>query len=207
MTRIYCLYKNRLRKQFSENRFIDLKKKIYFIQYIEKSHRPTEIPLVTRNHGRVGWGKNEKKKRKVDVDMPFVVAQYNHHIGYVDLHDADLHNAVQLSNYRVAIRGRKWWCTLFASGLNCSLVNAWKTNQTNARTRFEGSRDWKQMTHFRVTAMMATTMTIDSSNVCVEKYATISISPYQISTFPDKLKMCIDDQADYKILCKIPTAI
>lgn len=63
---------------------------------------------------------SKEQKKKVDVDMPLVIAQYNRHMGGVDLHD----NAV--SNYRVAIRGKKWWWTLFASGLNSSLVNAWK---------------------------------------------------------------------------------
>lgn len=42
-----------------------------------------------------------ENKSLSDVDMPLVIVQYNRHMGSVDHHD----NAV--SNYRVAIRGKK----------------------------------------------------------------------------------------------------
>lgn len=63
---------------------------------------------------------DKQQKKKVPVQIAQLIHHYNHNMGGVDLHD----NAV--SNYRVAIRGKKWWWTLFASGLDSALVNAWK---------------------------------------------------------------------------------
>lgn len=41
-------------------------------------------------------------------------------MGGVDLHD----NAV--ANYRVGIRGKKWWWPLWTNSVNSTTVNAWK---------------------------------------------------------------------------------
>lgn len=41
-------------------------------------------------------------------------------MGGVDLHD----NAVQ--NYRIAVRGKKWYFPLFSTCVDSALVNAWK---------------------------------------------------------------------------------
>lgn len=64
------------------------------------------------------YNKHQKKKNIVEISQ--VISHYNQWMGGVDLHD----NAI--SNYRVAIRGKKWWWILFISGLDNALVNAWK---------------------------------------------------------------------------------
>ncbi|KAK9685945.1 Transposase IS4 [Popillia japonica] len=50
-----------------------------------------------------------------------MIAQYNKYMGGVDLHD----NGV--SNYRINVRGKKWWWPLFVINLlDSTIVNAWK---------------------------------------------------------------------------------
>ncbi|KAK9717321.1 Transposase IS4 [Popillia japonica] len=49
-----------------------------------------------------------------------MIAQYNKYMGGVDLHD----NGV--SNYRINVRGKKWWWPLFINLLDSTSVNAWK---------------------------------------------------------------------------------
>jgi hypothetical protein len=83
-----------------------------------------EVTLAT-NHQKIEpmastfrYDKNLKKK--VNKDVAQVIHQYNLYMGGVDLHD----NAV--SNYRIAIRGKKWWWPLFVTRVDSAMVNAWK---------------------------------------------------------------------------------
>lgn len=41
-------------------------------------------------------------------------------MGGVDLHDNDI------ANYRIKIRGKKWWWPLFSNAVDSTIVNAWK---------------------------------------------------------------------------------
>lgn len=59
--------------------------------------------------------------------VPHAITEYNSYMGGVDLHD----NA--LSNYRIGIRGKKWWWPLFKNTLGSMMVNAWKLHQTIAK--------------------------------------------------------------------------
>lgn len=61
-----------------------------------------------------------KLKKYATYNMPDVIAKYNQGMGGVDLHD----NAV--ANYRIAMRGKKWWWPLFINTLDSMMVNAWK---------------------------------------------------------------------------------
>lgn len=64
-------------------------------------------------------GSSEAGKH-VAVHQPGLFQRYNNGMGGVDLHD----NAVQ--NYRIAIRGKKWYFPLFTTCVDSALVNAWK---------------------------------------------------------------------------------
>lgn len=44
-------------------------------------------------------------------------------MGGVDLHDNGI------ANYRIRIRGKKWWWPLFSNGIDSAIVNAWKIYQ------------------------------------------------------------------------------
>lgn len=63
---------------------------------------------------------NRKEKKQEIVQQPNTIFQYNQGMGGVDLHD----NAI--ANYRIRIRGKKWWWPLFTNGIDSAIVNAWK---------------------------------------------------------------------------------
>lgn len=53
-------------------------------------------------------------KKKVGIQQPLAFNNYNRHMGGVDLHD----------NYRIGIRGKKWWWPLWFQCLDSAVVNA-----------------------------------------------------------------------------------
>lgn len=63
---------------------------------------------------------DRKKGKMVTVEMPQALAAYNSRMGGVDLFD----NA--MNNYRIAIRGKKWYWPLVTNGIDAAMVNAWK---------------------------------------------------------------------------------
>lgn len=74
------------------------------------------------SHTPMGHAKRyDRKQRKlVTIEQPHLVDQYNHRMGGVDLFD----NAV--NNYRIRIRGKKWYWPLITNALDAAMVNAWK---------------------------------------------------------------------------------
>lgn len=56
----------------------------------------------------------------VTIEQPHLVNQYNHRMGGVDLFD----NAI--NNYRIRIRGKKWYWPLITNAIDAAMVNAWK---------------------------------------------------------------------------------
>lgn len=62
----------------------------------------------------------KKVKAMVTVDQPDCIHHYNKRMGGVDLFD----NA--MANYRISVRGKKWYWPLFTNGLDAAMVNAWK---------------------------------------------------------------------------------
>lgn len=102
---------------------------------------------------------DKEQKKKVEVPVARVISEYNRYMGGVDLHD----NGV--CNYRVAIRGKKWWWTLFIAGLNSAIVNAWKLHCLMVKTRNEvvKTKPEKPMSQidFRVSVTEALLLTED----------------------------------------------
>lgn len=66
---------------------------------------------------------NRKEKKHNMIPQPNVIHQYNQGMGGVDLHDNGI------ANYRIRIRGKKWWWPLFSNGIDSAIVNAWKIYQ------------------------------------------------------------------------------
>lgn len=62
-------------------------------------------------------------QEKVNVQQPKLFSSYNCSMGGVDLLDQ------AANNYRVCIRGKKWWWPLFTQMLNVAVVNSWKIHQ------------------------------------------------------------------------------
>lgn len=54
------------------------------------------------------------------INQPKVNHEYNQHMGGVNLHDNGI------ANYRIGIRGKKWWWPLFTNVVDTMVVNSWK---------------------------------------------------------------------------------
>lgn len=64
------------------------------------------------------WCKDERKR--IDVPIPHAIHKYNRNMGGTDRTDQNI------NNYRVSIRGKKWWWSLFTWMLDASVQNAWQ---------------------------------------------------------------------------------
>ncbi|XP_050330016.1 piggyBac transposable element-derived protein 3-like [Bactrocera neohumeralis] len=100
------------------------------------------LPLYPVRH----WQKATKASKKslgengkfVNVDQTAVLHNYNKGMGGVDLHD----NAIQ--NYRVNIRGKRWYWPLWINTVNSSTVNARKLHCLVAKYKNEKPMSQKQ---------------------------------------------------------------
>ena len=63
---------------------------------------------------------NRKQRKHVQIKRPKVIKQYNKYMGGGDLAD------YMVANYRIDIRGKKWWWPIFSNYFDVSIVNAWK---------------------------------------------------------------------------------
>lgn len=63
---------------------------------------------------------DRKQRKMVTVPQPHLIHEYNQRMGGVDLFD----NA--MNNYRIRVRGKKWYWPLLTNALDVAMVNAWK---------------------------------------------------------------------------------
>lgn len=61
----------------------------------------------------------KSQKAKIDVPCPNLVKQYNAHMGGVDLMD------MLISLYRIPLKTRRWYLSIFAQMIDICLNNAW----------------------------------------------------------------------------------
>lgn len=80
-------------------------------------------------HSVSRWCSIEKKK--ISVNQPKLIAEYNLGMGGVDLHDQ------AINNYSIKFRGKKWWWPLFTAMLSSTVVNAWKLHKTANKTQID----------------------------------------------------------------------
>nr|CAH7746456.1 unnamed protein product [Callosobruchus chinensis] len=90
-------------------------------------HDNSTVTMVT-NYGSLEplnhvkrWSKNANKK--VQIPQPNIFSSYNASMGGVDLHDQSV------NNYRISVRGKRWWWVLFTNAINMAVVNAWRLYQ------------------------------------------------------------------------------
>ena len=62
---------------------------------------------------------DRKEKNEVSVDMPYVVHKYNTSMGGTDRQDQNV------NKYRISIRTKKWWWSLFSWRIDVTIQNAW----------------------------------------------------------------------------------
>lgn len=98
------------------------------------------------------WKKQIKKYE--NHDQPLLIRNYNQGMGGVDLHD----NAVE--NYRINIRGKKWYWPFWIAILSSSIVNAWKLHCFLCKYETKKSMPQKE---FRVLIAEQLLLTSDSA--------------------------------------------
>lgn len=64
-----------------------------------------------------------KEKKKIQVKQPHMVKVYNEHMGGVDRMDQNI------SKYRVAIRGKKWYACIVTYCIDVAINNAWQLHR------------------------------------------------------------------------------
>ena len=69
-----------------------------------------------------------KEKRRIDIQQPFIVKQYNKNMGGTDLMDN------HVNTYRISIRGKKWWNCIFSWLFDVAMSNAWLMYRRNHST-------------------------------------------------------------------------
>lgn len=57
-------------------------------------------------------------KQKIDIDQPYLISQYNKFMGGVDILDK------RVANYRISIRGKKWYFAILLWMLDVCVVNS-----------------------------------------------------------------------------------
>lgn len=62
---------------------------------------------------------DRKQKKKIDINCPNVVVEYNRHMGGVDLMNS------LIGRYKIKIRSKKWYIRLFYHLLDQTVVNSW----------------------------------------------------------------------------------
>lgn len=72
-----------------------------------------------------------QSRQKVDVNIPHLFQTYNTCMGGVDVMDASI------SMYRVTVRGKKWWWSIFTYLLDMCVSNAWRLHSMSSEERFD----------------------------------------------------------------------
>ncbi|XP_055918622.1 piggyBac transposable element-derived protein 4-like [Eupeodes corollae] len=62
---------------------------------------------------------DRKTKQKIEIDCPFIIKEYNRHMGGVDLMDG------LLGRYHIRMKTRKWTNRIFFHLLDVAMVNAY----------------------------------------------------------------------------------
>lgn len=62
---------------------------------------------------------DKAEKKKISIDCPKIVKEYNAHMGDVDLMDSFL------GRYRIKVKTRKWYIRIFYHLLDVAIINSW----------------------------------------------------------------------------------
>lgn len=71
---------------------------------------------------------DKSQRTSINVSCPNIVRQYDVHMGGVDQMDGML-----ISLYRITMKGRKWYLSIFAQVLDISINNAWLMYRKNRK--------------------------------------------------------------------------
>lgn len=84
---------------------------------------------------------SKKEKKYLNCPRPNIVAKYNNFMGGTDQMDENI------ARYRISIRSKKWWWSIFTWLLEVSIVNAWTTQRKTGlnKTKLEFRREIVQV--------------------------------------------------------------
>lgn len=86
-------------------------------------HDNSVVTVASNCHGVYPLGQAQRwsnaDKRRVSFPQPNLISQYNASMGGVDRMDQNI------SEYRIAMRSKKWWWPFFAYCLDVAMQNAW----------------------------------------------------------------------------------
>lgn len=107
-------------KRGAHDNMFDTKSEINVIRWNDNA-----VVTIITNFGTTDPLTNTKRysraeKKEIIISQPNAIAKYNTHMGGVDLHDNGI------ANYRIRIRGKKWWWPLFINMIDSAMVNSWK---------------------------------------------------------------------------------
>ncbi len=66
---------------------------------------------------------SQAEKKNIQVPRPDLITQYNRHMGGTDQMDENI------AQYRIAVRGKKWWWCLFTWIVDLCIHNAWQLHR------------------------------------------------------------------------------
>ena len=79
--------------------------------------------------------KDSTKKKKSDVACPYVIKEYNKHMGGVDLAD------MLVSLYRIQMKSHRWCLSIFVQAIDICINNAWLLRNCDLRLMNITSQD------------------------------------------------------------------
>lgn len=82
-------------------------------------------------------------KGKIDITCPFIVQEYNKHMGGVDLMDSFL------GRNHITMRSKKWYLRIFFHLFDLAIINSWIVYKKNAQERGEPKKSLLTMGQFR----------------------------------------------------------
>ncbi|CAG5038759.1 unnamed protein product [Parnassius apollo] len=82
-------------------------------------------------------------KEKIDITCPFIVQEYNKHMGGVDLMDSFL------GRNHIKMRSKKWYLRIFFHLFDLAIINSWIIYKRNAQERGEPKKSLLTMGQFR----------------------------------------------------------
>lgn len=86
---------------------------------------------------------DKAKREKIDITCPFIVQEYNKHMGGVDLMDS------YLGRNHITLRSKKWYLRIFFHLFDLAVINAWIVYKKNAQKRGEPKNSLLTMSQFR----------------------------------------------------------
>lgn len=86
---------------------------------------------------------DKAKKEKNDIICPFIVQEYNKHMGGVDLMDSFL------GRNHIILRSKKWYQHFFFHLFDLAVINSWILYRKNAQERNEPKNNLLTMGQFK----------------------------------------------------------